>query len=93
MCSLVLCQCQVMHKNAQTQPSNPSASLPTYLLGTTVDFFLLSWSSVKIDFFFLNKANKQNACHQMINVQLVADCSKDCILLKCDPSFGLHGDC
>lgn len=60
MCSLVLCQCQVMHKKAQTQPSNPSASLPTYLLGTTVDFFLLFWSSVKIDF-FLNKANKQKS--------------------------------
>lgn len=29
----------------------------------------------------------------MTNVQLVADCSKDCILSKCDPSFGLHGDC
>lgn len=93
MCSLVLCQCQVMHKKAQTQPSNPSTSLLTYLLGTTVFFFLLSWSSVKVDFKTKIKPLNKLACHQMTNVQLVADCSKDCILSKCDPSFGLHGDC
>lgn len=89
MCSLVFCQCQVMRKHNLV--THQLVCRLTFL-GQLWFFFLLSWSSVKVDFKTKIKPLNKIACHQMTNVQLVADCSKNCILSKCDPSFGLHGD-